>query len=75
MLIDYTQVTLTSFPKPSLTFYDSNGPTIGMASLDLIHMTIFVERLTPIMKLTKGEILVVNTKSMTSILTMASVTS
>jgi hypothetical protein len=46
-----------------------------MASLDLIHMIVFVERLTPIMKLTKGEITVVNSKSMTSTLTMASVTS
>jgi hypothetical protein len=37
-----------------------------MASLDLIHMTVFGERLTLIMKFTKGEILVVNSKSMTS---------
>ncbi len=75
IFIDYTHVSLTPFPKPSLTLYDSNAPTIGMACLDLIHMIIFVEKLAPIMKLTKGEISVVNSKNMTSTLTMASVTS
>lgn len=68
-------MSLTPFPKPSLTLYDSNGPTIGMASLDIIHMIVFVEKLAPIIKLTKGEITVVNSKNMTSTLAMASVTS